>query len=138
MAMEIAVGQAITLAEAAGWFERRFGRRPNVATVWRWSTKGVKGVRLATISLGRYRYTTPHALESFIAETSNAGVSSVTGGGDRPQDSDAVASPAPFTRGDVVAATRRRQEEKERAKQYLRSQLGSRSARGASRRAASG
>ena len=90
------------------------------------------------ISLGRYRYTTPHALESFIAETSNAGVSSVTGGGDRPQDSDAVASPAPFTRGDVVAATRRRQEEKERAKQYLRSQLGSRSARGASRRAASG
>lgn len=60
----------MTLVEAAGWRERRFGRRPNVATVWRWAIKGMRGVRLRTISLGRYRYTTASALERFIAEIS--------------------------------------------------------------------
>ena len=53
----------MTLAEAAGWLERRFGRRPNVASIWRWATKGSKGVRLETISLGRFRYTCHSALQ---------------------------------------------------------------------------
>lgn len=138
MSTQRPLGQAITLSEAAGWFERRFGRRPNVATVWRWATKGVRGVKLATIALGRYRYTTADALESFITETSNASVQSTDKVCGKSSLSDECGRSVPFTRGDVAAAERRREEEKERAKRYLRSQLGSRPTRGPSRRAVSG
>jgi hypothetical protein len=60
----------MTFTEAAGWLERRFGRRPNAATIWRWAIKGLRGVRLQTIALGRYRYTTERAIERFIDQTS--------------------------------------------------------------------
>jgi hypothetical protein len=116
--------QVMTLVEAAGWLERRFGRRPNAASVWRWATKGIKGVRLATISLGRFRYTTESALERFIAETSR-----LDAGKDRAagfSESTAVASAKPgFTKAEVTAAFRRREREKTKALEYLRSRLGS-------------
>jgi hypothetical protein len=126
--------QVMTLAEAAGWLERRFGRRPNVASVWRWAARGIKGVRLATISLGRYRYTTASALERFIAETSqpNAGQARVAA----PRAAVASAEDTTsFTKAEVEVATRRRQQEKAAALQYLQPHLspGKRGRRGADR-----
>jgi hypothetical protein len=113
----------MTLAEAAGWLERRFGRRPNVASIWRWATKGVKGVRLATISLGRFRYTTETALQQFLAGTSR---------GDAGRDDGATygagmaqtTATSKFTRAEVVAATKRRELEKAKSIEFLRSRLG--------------
>ena len=115
--------QVMTLVEAAGWLERRFGRRPNAASVWRWATKGIKGVRLATTALGRYRYTTVSALERFIAETSQP---------DAGRDPDAIGckrastpeAAVAFTKAEVAVANKRRKQEKEKALAYLRSRLG--------------
>jgi hypothetical protein len=115
--------RVMTLGEAAGWLERRFGRRPNAASIWRWATKGVKGVHLATISLGRYRYTTVSALERFIAETSLAKCS-----GARPADTSSSKTPdrnaVHFTSVEISAAGRRREQEKLAAKEYLFTKLG--------------
>lgn len=113
----------MTLAEAAGWLERRFGRRPNVASVWRWTTKGIKGVRLDTIALGRFRYTTESALERFVAETSRLGAGSDGVPGVRSGVAPVEAGPA-FTKAEVKAASRRRKQEKAKAIEYLRARLG--------------
>ena len=123
-------GPVMTLAEAAGWLERRFGRRPNVVTVWRWATRGMRGVRLATISLGRFRYTTALALEQFISETSQPG------GGLRQAQSGPPCGPpdgrtSAFTRAEIANARKRRDREKSKAKEFLRRHLGAaRSANG--------
>jgi hypothetical protein len=115
--------RVMTFVEAAGWLERRFGRRPNVASIWRWATKGTKGVRLETISLGRFRYTTESALERFIAETSRHDA-----GRQRVADDNGNAMPADathgFTSAEVAAAMRRREHEKAKAIAYLQSCLG--------------
>lgn len=39
---------------------------PHCATVWRWATKGVRGIRLATVIVGGRRMVTPQALEEFL------------------------------------------------------------------------
>jgi hypothetical protein len=115
--------QVKTFTEAAGLLERKFGRRPNAATIYRWATKGVKGVRLDTIALGRYRYTTESALERFVAETSR------TDAGRNPV-AESSASPAVtntnsgFSKAELAAAKRRRQQEKAKAIEFLQSRLG--------------
>lgn len=53
---------AITLSQAVDFVPRR----PNVATIWRWATKGVRGVKLQTWLSGGIRVTTPDALEAFL------------------------------------------------------------------------
>jgi hypothetical protein len=40
--------------------------RPNISTLWRWATKGVRGVRLGTIIVGGRRMTTPDMIETFL------------------------------------------------------------------------
>jgi hypothetical protein len=124
--------QVMTLVEAAGWLERRFGRRPNAASVWRWATKGIKGVRLATIALGRYRYTTVSALERFIAETSqpDAGQDRVVAASKSKPHANARAR---FTKTETATATKRREQEKAKAMEYLQSRLAPRASRGRKR-----
>jgi len=112
----------MTLVEAAGWLERRFGRRPNAATIWRWAIKGVRGVRLRTIALGRYRYTTQSALERFIEETSRGGTDARRS---LAAEADPVGEQQEFTKSELTAARRRREAEKEKAKAFLRQNLGS-------------
>jgi len=113
----------MTFTEAAGWLERRFGRRPNVATIWRWATKGLRGVRLATIALGRFRYTTESALERFLTEASQVEAAQVRASSSR-EGTEAAGTASSFTKAEVAAATRRRDQEKAKALQYLRSRLG--------------
>jgi hypothetical protein len=72
---------AIPLAKAASLFPAR----PHAATVFRWATKGVRGVRLDSWFIGGTRHTSPAAIERFLADL-NA---------DRPTDSrDAAADQA--------------------------------------------
>src|ERR1700693_2274636 len=52
----------LTLAEAA----RLLPKRPNPATLWRWRTRGVRGVRLKTSLIGGRRSVTRAALQQFI------------------------------------------------------------------------
>jgi hypothetical protein len=52
----------LALAEAA----RLLPKRPNPATLWRWRTKGVRGVKLVTKLIGGRRYVTRAALQQFI------------------------------------------------------------------------
>jgi len=42
--------------------------RPHVATAWRWATRGVRGVKLATVLIGGRRYATRRAVEQFLNE----------------------------------------------------------------------
>lgn len=53
---------AITLSQAVDLVPRR----PHVATVWRWATRGVRGIKLRTWLSGGTRVTTPAALEEFL------------------------------------------------------------------------
>lgn len=53
----------LTLKEAA----KSLPGKPGYPTLWRWSQKGCRGVRLETILVGGIRYTSREALERFIA-----------------------------------------------------------------------
>lgn len=115
--------EMVTLVKSAGWFERRFGRRPNAATIYRWATKGVRGVRLSTLAMGRYRYTNEASMERFVAELSQrkAGDVQVAESSTGAPGSNPASG---FTKAEIAAATRRRQQEKAKAMEYLQSQLG--------------
>ena len=52
--------------------EQVTGRRFNLSTAWRWSTKGAKGIRLETVILGGKRMTTIAMVEAFIKATTDA------------------------------------------------------------------
>ncbi len=48
--------------------------RPNISTVWRWSIKGTRGVKLETILVGSQRYTTKEAISRFLASLNGSQV----------------------------------------------------------------
>jgi hypothetical protein len=45
---------------------RRFGKRPNVATFYRWAQRGVRGVALETLQIGGTKCTSAEALQRFF------------------------------------------------------------------------
>ncbi len=50
------------------------GVRPNYATWWRWSRRGLRGVRLETLAIGRRRVTSVEAAqERFFRALADAG-----------------------------------------------------------------
>ena len=53
-------------------FESKTGRRPNPCTAWRWSTKGVKGIKLQVLFVGGTRLTTEEWVQDFIDAVSKA------------------------------------------------------------------
>jgi hypothetical protein len=63
---------------------RRGGRRLHVATVHRWCTVGVQGVRLAYVQLGGTRVTTIEALVRFFDELTRADCANATPAGTKP------------------------------------------------------
>jgi hypothetical protein len=48
------------------------GRRPNLSTSWRWSTKGARGIRLETVIVGGKRLTTVEMVRAFIRASTDA------------------------------------------------------------------
>jgi hypothetical protein len=63
----------ITLRQAADLLpRRRGGKRPHFSTLWRWALRGIRGIRLETISVGDTLCTTREALEEFIRRVTEA------------------------------------------------------------------
>jgi len=69
--------ELLTLNQARGLPElRKNGQRPDLATLYRWSGKGVRGVRLASVQVGGSRCTSRQAVATFLerlTEQSTAG-----------------------------------------------------------------
>lgn len=63
----------LTLSAAARDIpNRNSGRGVNVSTVWRWTLRGIRGVKLDTILVGGIRYTSHEAMQRFFAATTAA------------------------------------------------------------------
>lgn len=57
----------VVLTKAAAWIADRTGdRRPNISTLHRWATRGVRGVVLETVAVGHVRYTSIEAVQRFL------------------------------------------------------------------------
>ena len=67
---QILTEDVCTLREARTELFRATGRRPDKATLYRWATRGVGGVKLETIRLGDRFLTSRQALTRFIAARS--------------------------------------------------------------------
>ena len=61
MSIDISGEQILTLTQAA----KSLPGRPNISTLWRWYTQGVRGCRLETVMIGGRRYTSVQALQRF-------------------------------------------------------------------------
>lgn len=58
----------VVLPKAAAWIaDRTGGRRPNISTLHRWATRGVRGVVLETVAVGHVRYTSIEAVQRFLS-----------------------------------------------------------------------
>jgi hypothetical protein len=69
MPIDIRTEPLLSLTQAAKlpiFASRRSGRPINVSTLWRWSTTGIRGIRLETIKAGGTRATTLAAIERFF------------------------------------------------------------------------
>jgi hypothetical protein len=65
--IDISIEETFSLTEAAKQLPcRRKGKRPNVATLYRWTHTGCRGVRLETICIGATRCTSLEALQRFF------------------------------------------------------------------------
>lgn len=67
--IDIQTEEVVSLAEAAKSKclpRRRKGKRPHVATLFRWTTVGVRGVVLEAIQCGGTRCTSVQALQRFF------------------------------------------------------------------------
>ena len=75
----IAHERPMTLPAAAKEFGRISGRTPHVATVWRWCSRGVRGVRLESLVIGGTRLVTQDAIDRFLAATNGKGATANPG-----------------------------------------------------------
>ncbi len=65
--------EILTLRHAAQRLpRRRSGRRPHPATLYRWATDGLRGVRLETIQVGGTTCTSIEALQRFFERLGKA------------------------------------------------------------------
>lgn len=52
----------LTISEAA----KRFPKRPATVSIWRWSTRGVRGCKLRTVAVGGKRFVPESAIAEFL------------------------------------------------------------------------
>lgn len=71
--MEVLEQDLMSFAEAC----KKLPGRPNLATLWRWRTAGVRGVKLATVLIGGRRMVSRSMLNAFFDEVTAAGEGSV-------------------------------------------------------------
>jgi hypothetical protein len=72
MALDFCNEQIITLAEAARHIPTVNGKRVHVASLWRWSMKGLSGIRLEHGRLGRRVVTSREAIGRFMNRLADA------------------------------------------------------------------
>jgi len=66
----------IPLGQAAALFPiLRDGKRPSPNLIWRWATRGTRGVKLAAWRVGRTLVTSESAVRDFISRSTEAGES---------------------------------------------------------------
>lgn len=58
----------ISLSQAT----RELPHRPHISTVWRWCTRGVRGIRLETVVIAGRRFTSREALQRFTTASTVA------------------------------------------------------------------
>ena len=69
MAIDVFEEEVLTLAEAAKVLpRRRRGRKVHTATLYRWASSGIRGVKLETVQVGGTRCTSKEALQRFFDE----------------------------------------------------------------------
>jgi hypothetical protein len=79
MAIDISTETVVSLTEATRHLpERRGGKRPNVATLYRWTNEGCRGVRLDYTMVGATRCTSLEALQRFFDTLTQAAESGRT------------------------------------------------------------
>jgi hypothetical protein len=59
--------QSFPLARAADLLEPVLGRRPHYSTLYTWTTKGLRGVRLESVRVGGSIVTSRESLDRFFA-----------------------------------------------------------------------
>lgn len=65
--LDIIQEEVISLTEATTRLpRRRQGKKPNVATLYRWAQRGCKGVQLETVQVGGTKCTSVQALQRFF------------------------------------------------------------------------
>lgn len=70
--IDISSEKVVSLVEATCHLpRRRQGKRPNVATIYRWSQNGVRGIVLETIQVGGTRCTSIEAIQRFCDRLTN-------------------------------------------------------------------
>lgn len=70
----------ITLREAAATLPHRRGGRPtHSATLFRWATEGLRGVKLEVVQVGATKCTSREALQRFFAKLAEATQSAKAG-----------------------------------------------------------
>ncbi len=69
----------ISLAESS----RLLPGNPSPATIWRWRTRGVRGIKLQTWQIGGRVYTSREALQAFVEATTTAALATSDGTGER-------------------------------------------------------
>lgn len=63
--------EVITLSEARNFLPEIQGcKRPCVSTIWRWTLRGIGGVKLETVKIGSRIVTSKQAVTRFISATS--------------------------------------------------------------------
>jgi hypothetical protein len=67
MAIDIHAEHTVSLREACELLpRRRAGKKPAIETLYRWSLRGCRGVRLETVQIGGTRCTSREALQRFF------------------------------------------------------------------------
>ena len=65
--IDVTTENLITLSKAARDLPSRNGKRGiNNSTVWRWTVRGIRGVKLETVLVGGTRFTSQQALNRFF------------------------------------------------------------------------
>lgn len=76
-----AVSDLLTLSRAAKLIQPRRGHRPTCgSTLFRWATRGMRGIKLQTWRIGKTLVTTEQAICEFIIATSDAAARAESGG----------------------------------------------------------
>lgn len=71
--IEISEEHLLSLREASRRLpSARSGKSVHVSTLYRWTTRGVRGVRLETVRIGGTVFTSQEALQRFAAKLSSA------------------------------------------------------------------
>jgi hypothetical protein len=99
MAIDVHSESVISLTDATKLLpRRRAGRKPNVATLYRWTTCGCRGIVLEHLQVGATRCTSREALQRFFDKLTDATASVLA----------APVTPLPAGRRREIAAAEKR------------------------------